>query len=411
MTRLRLLAGVLVLPPLVALLALHAPAASFASLALAVAGLAALRWAAAGPGLDAALCLAFYATFLFRDVLAGAGPGAALRFALAAALVARWQRAGRERSWLAALLIPGLVALSLEVPLEWPREALLDTLFASRGGLLFWNPVLWLGLAGLLLPPHRSALLPGLGLVAVLAVRGPHAAAAVLPLLILGLARALRVVERLAARRPGIVMAAGGFLLVTWNALLMAQYRSGRVPADDTVSFARVAENSATLLSESVGTPLAWPANWVFAARDRVSPAEYDRRAGSRLFSGPTQRTTLIEAGDARSDPVFFSTGWTSPRPCEDALCLGVLGRGRLFLPLDAAEPLTLVLRLRGEGQALLAVNGVGIGGIVLGERLDERRLRVSAERLRPGFNELTLEAPAGSLVWLDWIACERDAP
>ncbi len=396
------LAGVALAVPALLLVAAQAVApVALVSLALTLAGLFALRRALL-PELpptivDGTLLLAFYATFLWRNVATAASSEAALRFVAAAVVVALW----RKR---AVVLVPVLVALSLGLPLVAPQGRVLETLFASRGGLLFWNPVLWLGLVGL------RGLAPAAALAALVLVGGPHLEAAALPLLILGLAATLAGVERLAARRPEAVLLAVGLAATTWNALLMAQYRMGRLPIDDTVSFARIAENGASVLSESVGTPLAWPANWIFAARHGVSPAEFDRRAGAVLFAGPGQRVALVEAGDSRSDPVYFSTGWTSARPCEDALCLGVMGTGRLFLPLERSEPLTLRLRLRGEGQALLSVNGVGVGGLALPERLAERRLRIGAERFRRGLNELVLRAPAGSTVWLDWIACERDA-
>lgn len=400
MSRTQLLAGALAVPALVLVATSVAAPSAAIGLGLTLAGLFVLRRAPAGvpPAvMDVALLLAFYSTVLWRDVATGASPEAALRFAAAAAVVGL--APGR-----ALVLVPALVALSLGPPFAWPHGRILETLFASRDGLLFWNPVLWLGLLGL---RGRG---PVIALAAVVLAEGPHLAAAALPLLVVGLARTLGAVERLAQRRPGAVLAVLGFGLGVWNALLMAQYRTGRLPVDDTVSFARVAENGASILSESVGTPLAWPANWIFAARHGVSPAEFDRRAGARLFAGPGQRAALLEAGDPRTDPVFFSEGWTSARPCEDALCLGVMGTGRLFLPLERKEPLTLRFRLRGEGQALVAVNGVGVGGLRLPQRLEERRLGIGAERFERGLNELTLQAPAGSTVWLDWIACERDA-
>lgn len=415
MSRLGILVGAFVVPPLVVALAVRAPATSLVGLALTVAGLLVLRHALL-PGLapaavDATLLLAFYATSLWRDVVEAAPLAHPTRFLAAALLLMLWRRTG-PRPLGAALLALGLVIVSLPVRALPLRP--LETLFASRDGLLFWNPVLWVGLVGIGLLARadwRSAVTLVLALVAVVLAHGRFTGTAALPPLVLGLGYAVSALERASARRPEIVLVTLGVGFVAWNALLMAQYRTGLVPADETVSFVRVAENSARLVSESVGTPLAWPANWLFAAQHDVSPAEFDRRAGTRLFTGPGQRSALIEAGDLRSDPVFFSTGWTSPRPCENALCLGVMDTGRLFLSLERPEPLNLVLRLRGQGSALLAVNGVGIGGLVLGERLGERRMRVSAERLRPGLNELTLRSPEGGSVWLDWIACERDAP
>ena len=69
---------------------------------------------------------------------------------------------------------------------------------------------------------------------------------------------------------------AAGAGLVLWNGLLMEQYRRGVIPRDDTVSFARVAENSADLLASAVGSPVAWPANWIFAAGRDLPAARYE---------------------------------------------------------------------------------------------------------------------------------------
>jgi hypothetical protein len=414
-----LFALALSLPAVIVRLSLPGPgrAASFASLGASVLGLCLLRpqlaaLTRAGVA-EAALLLAFYATFLWRDVILAENIDGALRFLLATGALGLWWTRGRALGkWAVGLLLIALVGLSLPLPSRLSHPRLLETLFSSRGGLLFWNPVLWGGLVGGLVrfrrDPRSVSVLALVALV-VLLLDAAFTAHAVLPILIVGLALAVDGLQRVAARRPALVLAAGGLALVAWNALLMAQYRANRLPADDSVSFSRVTENSAALLSETVGTPLAWPANWIFALEHRVAPGEFDLRAGKRLFTTAAQRGARIDAGDPRTDPALFSDGWTSARPCGDVLCRGVMGEARLFVPLEAPEALSLVLATRGTGNLLLALNGVGLGGLALTPGLSEHRLRVPEARFRRGLNELSFRSDAGAEAWLDWIELERD--
>jgi hypothetical protein len=88
----------------------------------------------------------------------------------------------------------------------------------------------------------------------------------------------------LLARRAGAAGRARRPLLTLWNGLFMEQYRRNLIPRDDVVSFARVAENTAGLVTDLVGTPLAWPANWIFAARHEAPLASHDVASGKYLF-------------------------------------------------------------------------------------------------------------------------------
>jgi hypothetical protein len=416
------LAGGLLLPPLILRLAQAegGAAAGVVAVASAAAGLLALRpllsGLTRGAIADGALLLGLYATLLFKDVVVTRTAVAELAFlASATLLAAAWphREAVRTASVLAFLVVVVVLARAFGASLAsglHPR--LLGALFSSRNGLLFWSPVLWAGIVGLVLlarrEPRTAGWLGAAGL-AVLVDGTPAAPFVALPLLLPGLALALDAGMRLLRRRPALPLGVLGAALAVWNVLLMAQYRSRSLPADEPVSFVRVTSNGAALVSEWVGTPLAWPANWIFALRYDVAPAEYDLRAGRPLFLSRSQREAVVDAGDPRSDPAFFSSGWTSARPCEDALCRGVQGRARAFFPLDGPEPLTLVLRVRGRGALLVAVNGSGLGGVVLPEALGERRLRIPATRLREGQNELFFSAPESDDVWLDYFVLRRE--
>ena len=80
------------------------------------------------------------------------------------------------------------------------------------------------------------------------------------------------------------------------------------IPRDDTVSFPGVAENSARLLAGVAGSPIAWPANWIFAARHGLPAARYD------LLAGPGRarrdgRARAIDVGDLGRDAALLRRG------------------------------------------------------------------------------------------------------
>jgi hypothetical protein len=291
---------------------------------------------------------------------------------------------------------------------------LLETFFSSRHGLLYWTPVLWGGFLGYLGLIRRDArttlalLLPLAVMSYVNVCSGDWWAGgsfsnrrfdSCLPLLALGLARALAFLRDVVARRPGAALAAGGLVLTVWNLLFMEQYRQNRIPRDDTVSFARVAENNADLLAEWVGTPLAWPANWLFAAGYDLPAAKYDRMVGQYLFYRQNNLGGVIDLGDDRVDPALLAEGWTARTPCEDEICRGIEGRARVFAPLDVPETLELAVRAAGSGTLTVEVNGARVAESPLAPALDLTRVHVPASFWRRELNEIALTASPGSVV------------
>jgi hypothetical protein len=289
---------------------------------------------------------------------------------------------------------------------------LFQTLFSSRHGLLYWTPLLWAGFLGLLGFARRdraTAFMLSLPLVVITYVNacsGDWWAGGsfsnrrfdqALPLFAVGVAHALTAAIQYARRRPDRVLALGGLLLVGWNALMMAQYRLNRLPLDETVSFARVAENAAGLLQQTTGTPLAWPANWIYAQEQDLGAGRYDLMVGKYLFYRQNNLGGLIDLGDPSADPALVGPGWGAPRNCEDVQCRAVVTRARLFAPLDVPETLDIVVGARGAGALHLSVNGTGVGGFALGEKLREFAVRVPKERFRRELNELAFTSDAGA--------------
>jgi hypothetical protein len=398
-------------------------AAGAGALLCVAAGLAALVYAR--PGVSARTAVAGAAlllagTSLGWTVWPASDTAAAAAFALASGAVVALARVRRPWPRLggAALLFAAALAVAAGGDVSPGTPRAVESLFSSRDGLLFWNPLLWAGLAALPAlarrdPPTARAI--GLGLAAAWLVSaflpagpsGPWAVrrwtpalAALFPALTLALAGAVRA----AARRPARLLAAAGALLVAWNLLFMEQYRRGLVPRDATVSFPAVARNNAALLSTLAGSPLAWPANWLFAWRTGLPAGRFDLVAGKRL-PGDASSAREIDVGDAAQDEALLLEGWSVRHPCEDAVCRDLEGRARLLAPLEEAADLTLAVRAAGEGMLAASVNGRALLAQPLGPALATLRFPGRARWGR--LNEVSLWVESGGRARVDRLRLE----
>jgi hypothetical protein len=297
---------------------------------------------------------------------------------------------------------------------------LLQTFFSSRHGLLYWTPLLWLGFLGLLalLGRREHRRLAAILLVPVALMSYVNACSgdwwaggsfsnrrfdSVLPLLAFGLAAAVEAARRLAARRPAVLLAAAALAATTWNLLFMEQYRRNLVPRDATVSFADVAANNASLVAATVGTPLAWPANWVFAVETGLPADRFDAAVGKYLFYRQNNLGGVIEVGAAegnRADQALLAEGWSVRRRCgEGAVCRQVEGEARLLAPLDVAETLEVSVVAQGERHLHLTVNGRPAATFTLDGALRERTAVVPSGAWRRELNDVRLRAEGTALV------------
>jgi hypothetical protein len=400
-----------------------APLAALASIAAITAGLVVLeetlRRAGHGAVSVASTVLTLYGTALVWHE--AVEPGLAASTFLAGALIVRgWPARAGQRPPAAiargALLGVVLIAVALltetatgaRVTLAAGAPPLLDALFSSRHGALFWTPVLTLGVAGLVGRAARGRA-DAAGALAALTVMalvdaslrpwwtGGFANARLLPalpLLALGLAEGLEVVRATAVRRPLVLAAGAGAALVAWNLLLMAQYRAEMIPRDDTVSFPAVAENSAEIVQATVGAPVSWPASWLFAARHGLPAARYDLLGGQDVLAAGPSRFRL---GDLETERALLGEGWSVRHPCGRAVCREVEGgRARVFLPVVDPGPAEVRVSAQGSGTLAVRLDGVEIGRGTLTEAFTEVGGEVPAERLRRGPNPLELEVSPG---------------
>jgi hypothetical protein len=394
-----LLGAVLGLP--VALLVLAAdPGGRLRSLALAapiVAGLIALdralrAYASEGTALWTVV-LGTFGTGLFPLVAHAPDGRRAIAFLLGAIGVAAL---GRERTplRLSAFAAASLAGLAM-APIHFGGSGLARAWFGSRGGLLFETPLLWGALLGLALLARRdgraAAPLAALGalpfLVAPVA-HGPIEAA--LPALLVGLAVALESLAALVARRPSVLAAIGIVLIALSNLAFMEQYRH-TLRRDDTVSFPQVSEGNARLVARAVGSPNAWPANWLWSARTGLPVERWDLLSAQRLDPAAGVR---IDVGDLGQDAAFLLDGWSVRHECGAAICREVEGRAEIVVPLDRAGPADLYVLAVGAGRLRVSVNAGAPATIDLdGEAFLRGPIRT---RWRAGVNRVVLEASNG---------------
>lgn len=284
------------------------------------------------------------------------------------------------------------------------------TLFGSRHGLLFWTPVLWLGCAGLAMHVRRfgrrGAPVAALGVlplaVAPFLADGGHAGRwdAALPALAFGLATAWDAFSARLLARPAWVVALAAVLLGVPNLLFMEQYRDAP-RRDDTVRFPDVAEGNARRFADAVGSPVAWPANWIWSAATGLPAARWDLLSAQRL--DPRHRVH-IDIGDLQQDATFLLEGWSVRHACGDAVCREVEGRAEMAVPLESAAG-RLIVRGVGPGALRVFANGRDLGLIALGVEVGDVTIPLPAAG---PLLRLTFEAAPDTHVQVDAIGLDR---
>jgi hypothetical protein len=305
-------------------------------------------------------------------------------------------------------IIPQLVAWKvifdrflLGVPLggdymRWTSPFLEELFFSSRHGLFSWSPLLLFAAVGFLFFVRRQ---PGVGVpllalvVGITYVNGSVADwwaggsfgarrfDSAIPILSLGLATAAQALVGLVRRRPAVVLGMLLFLSVSVNLLFMEQYRKGRIPVDDTFSWEVAYRGMLEDFFDGVGYPFSFPANWAFALRYERPKTQYDLLVGKYLFHWLGDLGGMIDLGER--DPPFLGNGWSQvrdwdERPREVRLAIGE--RAGIFVPIDRAEPLRIVVDCaapRGSEPRWIEVwlNGGRLGRFRPGREMSERSL------------------------------------
>jgi len=268
--------------------------------------------------------------------------------------------------------------------MRWTQPFLEEVLFSSRHGLFSWSPVLLLAALGFLFFLRREPRL-GIPLAFLLAGLtyvnasvsdwwaggsfGARRFDATIPIFALGLATAVEGALGFVRRRPGVVLGAFLFVLVALNVLFMEQYRRGRLPVDDTISWETAAGGMMEDFFDGVGYPFSFPANWAFALRYDRPKTQYDLLVGKYLFHWHNNLGGVIDLGV--TDPPFIGNGWSSVgdwegRPRE--VRIAVREPAGVFVPTDRPETLRILVECAVPSGAEprwidVSLNGARLGG------------------------------------------------
>lgn len=437
---------------------------------------AAARWGW-GPALLAALGIAF-GTFLYWYLVQAPTMAHAPAFATAAFVMAWWLRGGRD-GWPGAFVMGALIGLAalvrwssalLVVLLLWDvirlararrwrdlardgalwaggfvaafapqlaawrvlygtfvtipqgagfvsgHPAWAGVLFSPHHGLFAWSPLLYAGLAGLVVWARRE---PGrvLAVLAFLlalarlnagvadwsagAAFGARRFDVALPFLGLGLAAATRACAELARRRPLLVPAAALGAAILWNVLLARAHRTWDQAG--AVSFEQMGHGVVSAWDREAGSPFALPASLWDWVRRGMPPRDWESQFMTRAFERWSVRMGV-------DDRLFLEGGWSEPLGEGQETWRRLEGDGGgLAVFLHRARAYRLGARLRtdaGTARVRVVVNQVSAGSWTAGPEWGDHVLELSSDWFRPGRNAIRLRADAEGVgiagVWLE---------
>jgi hypothetical protein len=290
---------------------------------------------------------------------------------------------------------------------------ILETLFASRHGLLSWTPALWAGYIGFVpLARRRPALAAALAAPLLImtyvnmcvgdwwggASFSNRRFDSVLPILAFGVAACLSALLDLVRHLPMVGVAALVTPFAVWNLAAQAALNRGLVRPLPTVATWSLAGGAARVVSNLVGFPTTWPASWIFALQHRVSPGRYDLTVGRYLFYRQSSFGERLDLTDRRTGTLLDGS-WSPAVVIAGVKGRCVLAEGRLFVPLDVPEALELrfTAAALGQGRADVLVNGHALGTLRAGPTWSLGAVSAPAGLWHREINEVALEAaPAG---------------
>ncbi|HSF17663.1 MAG TPA: hypothetical protein VLK65_19125, partial [Vicinamibacteria bacterium] len=315
---------------------------------------------------------------------------------------------------------------------RWGDPFLSEILFSSRHGLFSWSPILILAALGLFgfirSEPRKGLPLAGVALIVWYVNStvadwwgggsfGARRFDAVVPILALGLGTTIAWLTELVRRRPRAVVGVLVAAVVMANALLMEQYRKGRIPVDDTMSWEVAIAGGVQDWFDAFGYPFSFPMNWLFAMRYDRPKTQYDILVGQYLFHRMHDLGGVIDLGPR--DPPFLGNGWSGLKDWQGRKREVRLAEGRpasLFIPVDQPEPLRIHIACAApEGTEPVAIevrlNGVRLTGFVPTRDMVEHSMSAEAA-LWKRINVLELAPvdgdPIGAFLAVDRLRFER---
>jgi hypothetical protein len=293
-------------------------------------------------------------------------------------------------------------------------------LFSPRHGLFSWSPLLYFGLAGLLLLARREPWRALVSLVFIAALTRVNAGVhdwwggaafgarrfdAALPFLGIGLALALAALLRLVARRPLVAPAALVAAFLAWNLGLAQLYRLGTWDYSEPVSFEEMGRGFVSLVDRSLGSPFSLPASLLTWAETGRRPADWESLYEERLHGSWSVRMGT----DAR---MFLDDGWSALSDVGGTPARRLAGRScGVVVPLHRARPSRFGARVSvpegGPAELTVIVNGRPLARWSVTGAFTDYEAFVPAAALQPGRNLLRLRVetgpkPAVAALWLE---------
>ena len=235
---------------------------------------------------------------------------------------------------------------------------LVDILWSSQNGLFATSPILYVGAIGLFLLWRRDRLLAFCSILALAAMTWFNASIqdwwgsaafgmrrfdGTLPVFVIGTAVAADEGTRWVSRHPRLVVGATAAMLIAWNLTFMNAALTGRVRIGEPVAFAPLAGEQIQTIERFVGHPFSWPANLVFAARNGISPSDYDILFAKRFLSDPMRPYGRIDIGG--DDEPWLEGGWSGPERARDVTYRWASEAAAVRIVLDHAAPLVVQVR------------------------------------------------------------------
>jgi hypothetical protein len=204
-------------------------------------------------------------------------------------------------------------------------------------------------------------------------------------------------------RRPVIVPMAVAAMAGAMNVATLEGVRRGGEPAS-AMAFADVAGSAAQRLADAAGTPLTWPASWIFAARHHLPPGQYDLLVGRYLFYRQNNLQGHVDIG-AAGDAPMLGEGWGAAQVHDGSESRPLVGPARILAPLDVPEDIDIAVRARGDAATpvQVTVNGRDAGTFHIAAAWEVHRVSVPRELWRRDINDVVLDAKGGG-VWIDAV-------
>ena len=230
---------------------------------------------------------------------------------------------------------------------------------------------------------------------------------------------AWQAATHLISRHPRRAAAVFFCTIALLNCLFLVQVKQGKLDLYKTRSFTVLLTDQLEMILRKVGYPFSWPANWIFAARYRVSPEKYDTVIGNYLFSWDIheRRQTIIFGRNDQDEIGYgFSIPESEERPIPEIRTVGDspiqqrIGRkltwrwsegprSLLLFSIYQPEPLRLTLHIQPFSPAgkptqklTITVNGHRIDPLSLNNELHDYNVHLPGQWLRPGVNALIFE-------------------